>query len=114
MSEDMTPLGSLPDAHITVTAHTSGDLIRVHLKNPSTKLAFQIAAELKNDRGERLPRITWTDNYIELMPGEERELTASIPSDMIAGAGSKGVAEWKVKVEGWNTAALTVTPSPAQ
>ncbi len=90
MSEDMTALGSLPDAHITATAHSSGDLIRVHLKNPSTKLAFQIVAELKNDRGERLPRITWTDNYIELMPGEERELTASIPSDMNCWCGFKG------------------------
>jgi len=46
------------------------------------------------------------------MPGEERELTASIPSDMVAG--SKGVAEWKVKIEGWNTAAVTVAPSPVQ
>jgi len=111
-SEDMTALASLPAAHVTATAHISGDLIHVHLTNPSTKLAFQIAAELENDRGEKLPRITWTDNYIELMPGEERELTASIPSDMVAGA--KGVAEWKVKIEGWNTAAVTVTPSPVQ
>jgi exo-1,4-beta-D-glucosaminidase len=113
-TEDMTALGSLPAAHITATAHTSGNLIRVHLANPSTKLAFQIAAELKNDRGEKIPRITWSDNYIELIPGEERELTASIPSDMIAGVGSKGVAEWTVKIEGWNTPPVTITPGPAQ
>ncbi|WP_260736490.1 glycosyl hydrolase 2 galactose-binding domain-containing protein [Tunturiibacter lichenicola] len=113
-SEDMTALGSLPIAHITATAHTSGDLIRVHLTNPSTKLAFQVAAELKDEQGERLPRITWSDNYIELMPGEERELTASIPSDIIASAGSKRVEEWKVKIEGWNTAAVTVSTNPSQ
>jgi exo-1,4-beta-D-glucosaminidase len=113
-SEDMTALARLPAAHITATAHASGNLIRLHLTNPSTKLAFQIAAEVKNDRGEKLPRITWTDNYIELMPGEERELTASIPPDMIANAGSKAVAEWMVEIEGWNTAAVTITPSLAQ
>jgi exo-1,4-beta-D-glucosaminidase len=84
------------------------------LTNPSTKLAFQIAAELKDEHGEKLPRIIWTDNYIELMPGEERELTASIPSDMIASVGSKRVEEWKVKIEGWNTAAVTATSNPGQ
>jgi exo-1,4-beta-D-glucosaminidase len=113
-SEDMTALGNLPAAHITATAHTFGNLIHVRLTNPSTKLAFQIAAELKDEHGEELPRITWTDNYIELMPGEERELTASIPSDMIANAGSKRVEEWKVKIEGWNTAAVTVSSNPGQ
>ncbi len=114
MSEDMTALGDLPAAHITATAHTSGNLIHVRLINPSTKLAFQIAAELKDEHGEKLPRITWTDNYIELMPGEERELTASIPPDMIAGAGAKRVEEWKVKIEGWNTAAVMVSSTPGQ
>jgi exo-1,4-beta-D-glucosaminidase len=111
--EDMTALGSLPVAHIAATVHTFGNLIRVHLTNPSTKLAFQIAVEVRDERGERLPRATWTDNYIELMPGEERELMASIPSDMISGAGSKR-AEWKVKIEGWNTAALTISSNPVQ
>ena len=113
-SEDMTALGNLPAAHITATAHTFGNLIHVRLTNPSTKLAFQIAAELKDEHGEKLPRIIWTDNYIELMPGEERELTASIPSDMIASVGSKRVEEWKVKIEGWNTAAVTATSNPGQ
>ncbi|WP_433974392.1 glycosyl hydrolase 2 galactose-binding domain-containing protein [Tunturiibacter lichenicola] len=113
-SEDMTALGNLPAAHITATAHTFGNLIHVRLTNPSTKLAFQIAAELKDEHGEKLPRIIWTDNYIELMPGEERELTASIPSDMIASVGSKRVEEWKVKIEGWNTAAVTASSNPGQ
>ena len=113
-SEDMTALGNLPAAHITATAHTSGNLIHVRLTNPSTKLAFQITAELKDEHGEKLPRITWSDNYIELMPGEERDLTASIPSGMIAGGGSKQVEEWKVKIEGWNTAAVTVSSTPGQ
>jgi exo-1,4-beta-D-glucosaminidase len=103
-SEDMTALASLPAAHITATATTTNNAVHVHLSNPSKKLAFQLAIELEDERGAKLPRTTWTDNYIELMPGEDRDLTAPIPT----GIGTS----LKVKVEGWNTAALTITPKP--
>jgi exo-1,4-beta-D-glucosaminidase len=106
--EDMTALGTLPTAHIAATAHTSANLIHVRLSNPSKALAFQVAVELEDEHGAKLPHTTWTDNYIELMPGEERELTASIPSDTSASASPKEVAEWNVKIEGWNTTAVTV------
>jgi hypothetical protein len=108
----MTALGTLPTAHIAATAHTSGNLIHVRLSNPSKALAFQVAAELEDEHGAKLPQTTWTDNYIELMPGEERELTASIPSDTIASASSKEAAELKVKIEGWNTTAVTIPSRP--
>jgi exo-1,4-beta-D-glucosaminidase len=50
----------------------------VTLENPSKSLAFFV--RLKVNRGvsgkEILP-VIWEDNYISLMPGEKREVTAS-------------------------------------
>jgi hypothetical protein len=40
-----------------------------------------------------------SDNYFELMPGEDRELTATYPRQLLNGAGSS------IRVEGWNLAA---------
>jgi exo-1,4-beta-D-glucosaminidase len=109
-SEDMTALRNLPFAHITATARSAGTLVHLHVSNPSKALAFQIAAELDDAEGAKLPRVMWSDNYIELMPGEERDLTALLPSDTLSHANLKGKPEWKVKVDGWNVKPVTVTP----
>jgi exo-1,4-beta-D-glucosaminidase len=109
-SEDMTALRNLPSAHITATTRSEGTLVYLHVSNPSQALAFQVAVELEDAEGAKLPRITWSDNYIELMPGEERDLTALVPSDMLSRVELKGKPEWKVKIEGWNVEAVTIIP----
>jgi len=109
-SEDMTALANLPAARLKAGAQVAGQIVHLRISNASKALAFQVAAELDDEHGARLPRITWSDNYVALMPGEERELTASIPADMLVNA--KGAAGWKVKVGGWNTEAVSVAASP--
>ena len=110
VSEDMKALAALPEARITATATTSGNQVHLHLSNPSQKLAFQLAVELEDEHGAKLPQLAWSDNYIELMPGEQRDLVASIPTE--AQSAFKLPSDFKVKVEGWNTASLTITPKP--
>jgi hypothetical protein len=44
------------------------------------------------------------------MPGEERDLTARVPSDMFSRSDSKGKPEWKVKIKGWNVEPVTLAP----
>ena len=44
----------------------------------------------------------WQDNYFELMPGEEREITASYSKDRLRGATPY------VGVDGWNISAGSV------
>jgi exo-1,4-beta-D-glucosaminidase len=105
--EDLSPLLSLPEAE--VAAHTSetpqaGDrTIQLTLRNPSKALAFQISAAVRTSDGGLIAPVLWSDNYIELMPGELRTLTAVLPKDAPADA--------VVLLSGWNIAPQTLHPA---
>jgi exo-1,4-beta-D-glucosaminidase len=105
--EDMTALASLPQA--TLTTHTEiqstskGREIVVHLDNASANLAFQVRAAVRTASGGLIAPVIWSDNWIELIPGESRTLTALLPDN----AGPAPV----VQLEGWNVAAQTLTPA---
>ncbi|MFZ0582964.1 MAG: sugar-binding domain-containing protein [Candidatus Acidiferrales bacterium] len=105
--EDLTALQTLPEANIESTGSLlpgpDGPVAHVLLKNTSDHLAFQIRLGIRKSGqpGEILP-VFWDDNYIELMPGESRELTARyLPSTPVFG----GV---ELTVSGWNIAPATI------
>ena len=110
--EDLTMLQSLPSAgqmevSATVERADEGPLVRAKLRNPSNHLAFQIHLGIRRAHGEAeiLP-VLWQDNYIELMPGESREIAAQFLSpDALQ-------SESELVVDGWNVAPATV-PLPA-
>jgi exo-1,4-beta-D-glucosaminidase len=64
------------------------------LRNPSRALAFQIKAAVRTDKGELIAPVFWSDNYIELMPGESRRITAVLPAN--------APAHFEVVLSGWN------------
>jgi exo-1,4-beta-D-glucosaminidase len=106
--EDMTALRALPSAgkmniSATMEDRAEGPLVRVKLQNPSDRLAFQIHLGIhpQNEDMEILP-VLWEDNYIELMPGESREITAQFPAPGTLG----GDAE--LSVTGWNITPMTL------
>jgi exo-1,4-beta-D-glucosaminidase len=107
--EDLTALASLPaatvSAHAEVTTTSSGREICVHLDNQSKSLAFQLRAALRTPSGGLVAPVFWSDNWIELIPGESTTLTASLPD------GESGTPV--VQLEGWNVAPVTLTPSTA-
>jgi exo-1,4-beta-D-glucosaminidase len=74
--------------------------VAVVLRNPSNALAFQVAAVLRTDSGDLIAPVLWSDNYIELMPGESRTLTAVLPANAPRSVG--------VKISGWNFAEQTL------
>ena len=81
--EDLTSLSSLPsagklDVRYSVTGSSlTAQVAHIRLRNPSDRLAFQVRLVFrgKGATGEA-PAVVWDDNYITLMPGEEREITA--------------------------------------
>ena len=105
--EDLTALSALPKAEITAgaTFHATphGREIAVRLSNPSKTLAFQIHAAVRTPSGGLIAPVLWSDNWIELTPGESTTLTAVLPSD----ADENPV----VQVSGWNIAPSTLTPT---
>jgi exo-1,4-beta-D-glucosaminidase len=52
------------------------------LTNSGATLAFLIRARVTSNGNEVLP-VFWTDNYISLLPGETRTLTATFPSGTV-------------------------------
>ncbi len=108
--EDLTALATLPSA--TVSAHAeiattaSGHELRLHLQNTSQALAFQLRAAARTSSGGLIAPVLWSDNWIELTPGESATLIAQLPEG--------SVAKPVVHVEGWNVAPITLTPAAAQ
>ncbi|HTU34463.1 MAG TPA: glycoside hydrolase family 2 protein [Candidatus Acidoferrum sp.] len=111
--EDFTSLQKLPKAQISVSAANEGNTdspaVRVNLRNTSSHLAFQVrlAIRPKDGDSEILP-VLWTDNYIALMPGESREITARYPSAQTLGDAPQ------LTVSGWNIETETATITNAK
>jgi len=107
--EDLRALTSLPQskllsrAEIENTPH--GREILLHLDNQSTALAFQIRAAVRTPSGDLIAPVLWSDNWIELAPGESRTLTALLPDNAVAAP--------IVQLDGWNVASETITPVAA-
>lgn len=78
------------------------DTISVTLTNHSSHLAFFIRVMVCNeqDKEEILP-VLWQDNYITLMPGEVRTLSATVKHDDLKTPNA-------VKISGWNVAAESI------
>jgi exo-1,4-beta-D-glucosaminidase len=68
-------------------------ITHVTVENPSKSLAFFVRLKVNQSNQEILP-VIWQDNYISLLPGEKREITASYAT--------KGNTKPTVEVSGWN------------
>jgi exo-1,4-beta-D-glucosaminidase len=105
--EDLTALTHLPQAklttHASIETTARGRELLLRLTNPSTALAFQVHAALRTPAGGLIAPVFWSDNWVEVLPGETRTLTALLPEN--AGPSPE------VRVEGWNIAAETLKPA---
>lgn len=106
---DLSALTDLPQAKVVVHAEIEdtqhGRELRMKIDNTSELLAFQLSAAVRTQSGGLIAPVLWSDNWIELVPGESRTLTAMLPED----APSAPI----VQIEGWNIAAQTITPTAA-
>ena len=98
---DYTALAQLPKVKLKVIekTHREGEraITHVTVENPSQSLAFFVRLKVNNDSsGEEILPVLWQDNYISLLPGEKRELTATYRSNEL------GTAKPVVEVTGWN------------
>ena len=73
------------------------EVSRVTVENPSKTVAFFVRLKIaKGKGGEEILPVVWQDNYISLLPGEKREITATYR------ASSLGAAKPELEVSGWN------------
>ncbi|MGD0939502.1 MAG: sugar-binding domain-containing protein [Terracidiphilus sp.] len=107
--EDLAALTNLPPSKVTARAEIdnspNGRELHLYLTNSSVELAFQISAALRTHSGGLIAPVLWSDNWIELTPGESRTLTALLPDS--------APADPVVQIEGWNIATETINPTAA-
>jgi exo-1,4-beta-D-glucosaminidase len=98
---DFTQLAQLPKVKLVTSTRTErhGDqeVTHVTIRNPSKNLAFFIRLKLdKGLNGEEVLPVLWQDNYISLLPGESREITATYQEKLL------GLTKPVVTAKGWN------------
>ena len=98
---DFTALAQLPKVKLKVTDRSERkgeeEITHVVLQIPSKNLAFFVRLKVdKGVKGEEILPVVWEDNYISLMPGEKREVTATYRASEL------GAAKPVVEVSGWN------------
>jgi exo-1,4-beta-D-glucosaminidase len=99
---DFTALNELPKVKLNVATRNErageSQLTHVTLENPSKNLAFFVRLKVnKGKGGEEILPVFWEDNYVSLLPGEKREITARFR------ASDLGSTTPFVEVKGWNT-----------
>jgi exo-1,4-beta-D-glucosaminidase len=98
---DYTALSQLPKVKLRVTHRSErkgeNEITRVILENPTKNVAFFVRLKVdKGVKGNEILPVLWQDNYVSLLPGEKRELTATYRAAELEGATPS------VEVKGWN------------
>jgi exo-1,4-beta-D-glucosaminidase len=98
---DFTALSQLPKVKLKVSERTERkneeSVTHVTVENPGKNLAFFVRLKLdKGKRGEEILPVIWQDNYVSLLPGEKREITATYRASEL------GAAKPAIEVNGWN------------
>jgi exo-1,4-beta-D-glucosaminidase len=65
-----------------------------------------VHAAVRTSSGALIAPVLWSDNWIELTPGESTTLTALLPASAPASP--------VVQIDGWNIAAATLTPTAGE
>ena len=102
-----TALRDLPAADVRATARfaptESGEVAHVTLTNTGSALAFFVRLQVVTEPGgEEILPVLWEDNYLSLLPGESREVTARYRPT--GGAGTSRA----LVVSGWNVSRAVV------
>ncbi|MGC2449823.1 MAG: sugar-binding domain-containing protein, partial [Candidatus Sulfotelmatobacter sp.] len=98
---DFTAISQLPKVKLKMTDRTERkgeeSITHVTIENPSKSLAFFVRLKVdKGAKGVEILPVVWEDNYISLLPGEKREITASYRASEL------GASKPMVEVSGWN------------
>ncbi|MDI9604793.1 MAG: glycoside hydrolase family 2 TIM barrel-domain containing protein, partial [Bacteroidota bacterium] len=99
---DFSALNSMPKTEVTYSYSINHDAnevsFEVEAHNPTDKMAFFIDFMLVDEKtGEPVLPVFWSDNYISLLPGEQRTLTGTADTHHLEN--TKG---WKIVMQGVN------------
>jgi len=91
------------EADAGISGHGDEMTATVNLKNPDSALAFFVnVAVIKGPGGMEVAPNYWSENYISLMPGQEKQLIAKFAKRDLEGKAPV------VRVRGWNVEELEI------
>jgi exo-1,4-beta-D-glucosaminidase len=98
---DYTSLAQLPKVKLNVSSRSetrgAESFTHVTIENPGKTVAVFLRLKVdKGKGGEEILPVVWQDNYISLLPGEKREITATYRASRL------GTLKPAVEVSGWN------------
>lgn len=94
---DLTGLESLPETPVVMTTALApdGGAATTTVTNAGKAVAFMVHLRVVDAKGDDVTPVFWNDNYVTLLPGESRTLTAKFQ-----GRGTRVVCDgWNVKPE---------------
>lgn len=98
---DLTGINKMPktiaDINYSIIKEDDQFIVAANLKNQSDVIAFFIELRLVDKTTDRtVVPVFWDDNYISLLPGEERTIKARISSR------DHSISDFELKTTGWN------------
>jgi exo-1,4-beta-D-glucosaminidase len=83
---DFTALSKLEPVKISAEHKWEDHGVNVTLKNPSQHVAFFIELKVAGDKtGRTIVPVLWDDNYVSLLPGETKQITARFSQEDLNG-----------------------------
>ncbi len=98
---DLTALAELPqlevEAEHRLAERDGRQLVEVTLHNPGEALAFFIELQLLDpETGDSILPVLWDDNYLSLLPGETRTVSATVSATV------SNTVRPRLELRGWN------------
>ncbi|MEO8621325.1 MAG: glycoside hydrolase family 2 protein, partial [bacterium] len=93
---DYTALKGMPTGSVKAAAKFAGSSARVTLTNPGKTLAFFVRLQVVGSDGEEALPVLWEDNYVTLLPGETRVITARWAAKDVRGTPRLVTSGWNV------------------
>lgn len=115
--DDCSALQTLPTAALSVTARRKDDAgttrLTVTLSNPTKTVALMTHLQLQHGRaGTRLLPVYYSDNFVSLLPGESRDITAEFATAALHGDEPRiAVDGWNVTTSSWKGQHVSVVPN---
>lgn len=98
---DLSFVSALAPADVKMKAEPRTGSYKITLENESDVIAYQISVKALSGRGELLPGIIWTDNFVTILPHESKVVRCTIP---------EGTPTPYFDMDGWNLPAKAEDP----
>ncbi|MBR6457926.1 MAG: alkaline phosphatase [Bacteroidales bacterium] len=98
---DLSFVSALPQTEVEMKTKAKGLRYKVTLTNNSDVIAYQNILKAKDQDGELIPAVLWSDNFFSLLPGQSKTVSCTLPD---------GDRPASITMEGWNAVVRQAAP----